>query len=300
MENYNIGGYDLNDFESFGRRCGCTRPSYVKRKQIDAKLREFSDANAAFRAESGIMHIPIQFIHLTNGALGAINAQQRQDQVDVLNAAYNPHAFNFVHDEADVKSVDNAEWFGMGHQSAAERAAKSALQVDPERNLNFYTTAGGPPGAGLLGWATFPWDLEGDPAMDGVVLLHTSLPNIGPPPYNLGQTATHEVGHWLGLYHTFQGGCAATGDHVIDTVAHGAPNYGKPAIGQSHNACNSEELAPVQNYMNYVDDDWMDNFTVGQVARMRNMVGSFRPEQLHNAGSDPALASACTRVSRVL
>ena len=296
MENYNIGGHDYDDFESFGRRCGCSRPSYVQRKQIDAKMREFRNANAAFRSTAGKIQIPIQFVHLTDGATGTVNAQQRADQVAVLNTAYNAHDIIFTYKEDEVKVVDNAEWFQMGHDSAAERAAKTALQVDPETTLNFYTTNGG----GLLGWATFPSDLEGDPALDGVVVLYASLPDIGVPPYNLGQTATHEVGHWLGLYHTFQGSCSATGDHVGDTVAHSGPNYGKPEVGLRHNACKADEAAPVQNFMNYVDDDWMDRFTDNQVARMRDMVGAFRSDLLKNEESDSALDSACERVSRVL
>ena len=109
-----------------------------------------------------------------------------------------------------------------------------------------------------------------------------------------------EIGHWLGLYHTFQGGCSATGDHVGDTVAHSGPNYGKPEVGLPHNACKEGENAPVQNFMNYVDDDWMDRFTAGQVTRMRDMVGAFRPELLQNRDSDPKLAEACKRISRAL
>ncbi len=224
MEKYNIGGHDHDDFESFGRRCGCPRPSYVKVRQIDAKMREFRERNATFRSTSGNIHIPIQFIHLTDGAAGTVNAQQRNDQVDVLNTAYGEHGIVFTHEEDVVKVEDNAEWFQMGHQSAAERAAKTALQVNPETTLNFYTTNG----AGLLGWATFPSDLAGDPAMDGVVVLYSSLPNIGAPPYNLGQTATHEVGHWLGLYHTFQGGCSKQNDRVSDTAAERTPAFGCP------------------------------------------------------------------------
>ena len=296
MESYTIGGSTFDDFQSFGRRCGCSRPSYVKRQQVDAKLREFRDANATFRTLPGAIEIPIQFTHITDGATGQITAQERQDQVEVLNGAYGPHGITFSYDEAQVRVVDNADWFRMGHDSAAERVAKSALGVDPEATLNFYTTDGG----GLLGWATFPWELEGDPVTDGVVMVYTSLPNVGRPPYNEGQTATHEIGHWLGLYHTFQGGCAATGDHVGDTVPHDGPNYGTPQVGLQHNACDPNALAPVQNYMNYVDDAWMNSFTDGQVARMRDMVGTFRPKLLGNPNSDVRLAQACNQVSRVL
>ena len=104
----------------------------------------------------------------------------------VLNTAYGGHGFVFSYKEEEVKAVDNADWFNMGHGSAAERSAKTAQHVDPENTLNFYTTNGG----GLLGWATFPWDLEGDTAMDGVVVLYSSLPNIGPPPLADKNTTT--------------------------------------------------------------------------------------------------------------
>ena len=294
MASYNIDGEQYGDFEEFGRRCGCPRPSYVRRRQLDAKIREFREANATFREAPGTLRIPIQFTHITDGATGAVDETQRKDQVNILNTAYSKHGIEFTYKEGNSQVVDNADWFRMGHGSAAERAAKTAQQVDPETTLNFYTTNGG----GLLGWATFPWELEGDPILDGVVVLYSSLPGIGAPPYNLGQTATHEIGHWLGLYHTFQGGCSATGDHVGDTTGHSGPNYGKPVLGERHNACAKTEQAPVQNFMNYVDDDWMNQFTGGQASLMRDMVGAFRPGLL--ASSDAGLSESCTRVSRVL
>lgn len=295
MATYKIGGEEFSDFEQFGRRCGCPRPSYSRVSQIDAKMREFRAANEAFRTTPGTIRIPIQFIHIVNGTEGQIEPKTREGQVEVLNTAFAPHRIEFTYSENDVKVKDHAAWFRMGHGSAAERAAKKALQVDPEANLNFYTTNGG----GLLGWATFPSELEGDPELDGVVVVYSSLPNVADPPYNLGETATHEIGHWLGLFHTFQGGCDGHGDHVGDTVPHSGPNFGKPEKGKRHNACDPSKKAPIHNYMNYVDDDWMDRFSDEQVTRMREMVAAFRPELLER--SDPALSEACTsRISRAL
>jgi hypothetical protein len=170
----------------------------------------------------------------------------------------------------------------MGHRSLRERQCKSQNQaLDPTTGLNFYTAR---PGGDLLGWATFPVDMEGDPDMDGVVMLDGTLPGGANAPYNLGLTAVHEVGHWLGLYHTFQDGCFGLGDEVNDTPAHADANFGTPSdAGQPHNLCDSApagSLCPIHNYMNYVDDKWMTEFTPGQKERVWTQIGMFRRDLL--------------------
>ena len=187
--------------------------------------------------------------------------------MNVLNQAFSGVSFCL----AGVDYTDNRRWFTMGHGSKAERDAKNALAWDPHTYLNFYTAN---PGQGLLGWATFPWDLNRNGNLDGVVVLYSSLPGGSAAPYNQGDTGTHEVGHWLGLYHTFQGGCNEPGDQVSDTPAEASPAYGCP-VGRD--SCSAAGLDPIHNFMDYTDDACMDHFTGGQNTRMSAMISTYRP-----------------------
>jgi len=129
-------------------------------------------------------------------------------------------------------------------------------------------------GAGLLGYATFPSDYEMAPQLDGVVLLFSTMPNVTETPYNQGQTLTHEVGHWAGLYHTFEGGCKGKGDYIADTPAQRQPTYGCP--GSAPSSCPGEEGDLINNFMNYSDDVCMEGFTPGQITRIQTQLRTFR------------------------
>lgn len=202
------------------------------------------------------------YVHvITNGTAGNVSATQINSQMTVLNNAFAGSGLSFSLAATDY--TNNAGWYTAGYGSTAEKQMKTALHRGTRDDLNIYLAN---IGGGLLGWATFP--SGGDLLMDGVVLLNSSLPGGSAAPYNLGDTGTHEVGHWVGLFHTFQGGCAKSGDQVADTPAEKSPAYGCPT---GRDSCRREAgLDPVRNFMDYSDDACMDHFTNGQRTRMQN------------------------------
>lgn len=257
------------EFSKFGRGCATKIPSPIEILRVDEEI----GANKSMRRLFSKLSIEVRFHHITYGGRGLISKNQRVKQIELLNLAFSGANLTFKYSESAVQYIDNYSWYYMGHGSAAEREAKSKLSSDSKKYLNFYT---GGLVSGLLGWATFPFDLAGDPVLDGVVMLDESFPNGTAAPYNLGMTGVHEVGHWLGLYHTFQGGCNGIGDHVHDTSAHIDANYGEPEVGKPHNACIAGEFAPIHNYMNYVDDAWMKELTDVQASRVKEQIMMYR------------------------
>ena len=119
----------------------------------------------------------------------------------------------------------------------------------------------------LLGYAQFP---GGPAATDGVVILNTAFGTLGTAldPFDNGRTATHEVGHFLGLRHIWGDKNDCSGDDfVADTPRAKEANQGTPDF--PHITCNNGPNGDMfMNYMDYVDDDAMVMFTIGQVARM--------------------------------
>jgi hypothetical protein len=227
---------------------------------------------------SGTINVYWHVINRGSGiANGDIPNSQITNQIDVLNEAYDPQGdgsgwrFNLV----STTRTTNSTWYTCAGGSC-ETNMKNALHAGTARDLNIYSNN---MGGGLLGWATFPSSYSSQPKMDGVVILYSSVPGGTASPYNLGDTATHEVGHWMGLYHTFQGGCAknaSQGDAVGDTPAERSPAYGCP-VGR--NTCSGPRFPgndPIENFMDYSDDSCMFEFTTGQDSRMNSQYTTYR------------------------
>jgi len=160
----------------------------------------------------------------------------------VLRATFAPSGFLW-----NYKGVDytiNETWAVDGD----ELAMKRALRKGTYRTLNVYFQK---EIGGNLGYCYFPDTITPDSEefwIDGCSILHTSVPGGAATNFNQGKTVTHEVGHWFGLYHTFQDGCDG-GDEVADTPAQASPTSGCP-VGRD--SCpNLKGVDPIHNYMDY-------------------------------------------------
>ncbi|KAL0948523.1 hypothetical protein HGRIS_011083 [Hohenbuehelia grisea] len=210
---------------------------------------------------------------------GNVPDSQINDQVDVLNKAYAPTglSFNLVNISRSEVTV-NAEWFHKaGPETLYQDSMKNTLRIGGPSDLNIYSvgfTDLPKKYEGVLGYATFPKTYKEEPQDDGIVLLFSSLPGGSSAPFNEGHTLTHEIGHWVGLYHTFQGGCGAVGDQVHDTVSEAIPSSGCP-VGRK--TCkNAEGLDPINNFMDYSQDSCLTEFTKGQIERLQAQMRTYR------------------------
>ena len=279
-------------FIDSGARCSTKPLSDLDRALVEEKIGPFIAARAQLMRDAnankgkpgggggggggttvtgGVIQVYVHVIRSSSGA-GDVSDTRIAQQLNVLNAAFASTGWSI--DLVGTTRTNNDSWYTMTPGSTAESQAKAALRQGSADDLNMYLAN---IGGGLLGWATFPSNYTSAPSKDGVVVLSASLPGGNAAPYNLGDTATHEVGHWMGLYHTFQGGCArqdSGGDVVADTPAERSAAYGCPV---NRDSCASlPGLDPIYNFMDYTDDACMVEFTAAQDARMDSMFSAYR------------------------
>ncbi|RJP66724.1 MAG: zinc metalloprotease, partial [Candidatus Abyssobacteria bacterium SURF_17] len=271
----------------------------------------------------GVTRIPVIVHVVWNTPQQSISDAQIRSQIDVLNRDFrhaNPDVNNtpapFLPLTADARiefflaNVDpnGAPSTGINrrqttvtsfsHNDAVKSQATGGADAWPaDRYLNIWVCQ---LGGGLLGYAQFP---GGPAATDGVVILHSAFGTMGTaaPPFHLGRTATHEIGHWLNLIHIWGDdgtGCSGT-DYVADTPNQGGPNTSTPTF--PHVSCgNAPNGDMFMNYMDYVDDPAMFMFTAGQVTRMQACLdgprSSIAPVTAPLQSSSPVVAWGANRL----
>lgn len=215
--------------------------------------------------------IPV-YVHVmaAEDGTGDVTDAAIAEQIAVLNTTFAGQessdaaqtGFTFV--LADVDRYFNNTW----HKDGASSKYRKETRRGGANALNMWLVE-----FNYLGIATFPWDYAKNPGVDGVRVHYASLPGGSIANYDLGETATHEVGHWLGLYHTFQGGCTELNDEVADTPAQSSPTSGCPT---GRDSCELPGLDPINNYMDYSYDSCYTEFSPGQAERMTQMFSAYR------------------------
>jgi hypothetical protein len=275
-ENHELGAGGLQRCASFKSQEAVEASEKIAQQLLLAK-------SGQSYATGGVINVYFHVIRKdTTWAGGNLTQAEVNEQIRVLNDAWAGTGWSF-----NLVSTDwttNGKWFTrlqMGSRNEVQmkqtlRKGTSGPNNTPgPKDLNIYTAS---LAQNLLGWATFPSDYASNPSYDGVVILNTSLPGGTATNYAEGDTATHEVGHWMGLYHTFQGGCGTgnnttSGDLVADTPGEASSAGGCP-VGRD--TCSSAGVDPIHNFMDYTYDSCMYEFTNGQDTRMDSQMTAYR------------------------
>ena len=221
------------------------------------------------------VRIPVVFHMITSGKEGVIKGKNIATLLSRLNWAFQGTPFSFY--LAGVDRTNKPSWYkDCGPGTANEKAMKKRLARDPKRTLNLYSCKPYIPEieSYVLGYSAFPFENPEDSYMHGIMLHPAGLPGGTDERFKRYGLAAHEVGHYLGLFHTFQGGCQGNGDQVADTPAQAAPSNGCPLNADTCPAAGADD---VHNFMNYSDDICSDRFSPGQIERMILLTGTYRP-----------------------
>ncbi|WP_439881018.1 M43 family zinc metalloprotease [Pontibacter sp. MBLB2868] len=247
-----------------------------------------------------IVRIPVVFHVVYNTADQNVSDAMINEQLRVLNEDFRkqnadisklPSMFGSL--DADTEIEFTLGGITRTATSVASFSSNDAVKYtsqggrdawDASKYLNFWVCN---LGGGLLGYAQFP---GGSAATDGVVCLYSSLPGGTAGNYNLGRTATHEIGHWMNLRHIW-GDRRCGNDYVDDTPTQQTSNGGCPSFPKP--TCNNTSDM-FMNYMDYTYDACMYMFTYGQKERMRAVFTAGGPRATFTGSRSGIFADAST------
>jgi hypothetical protein len=298
-------------------------------KQIEAEANKtiaaYAQSNAAFsKKANGIIYIPVVFHIIHDDSLQNISQSQIMDQIRILNEDFRKAAgtpgfssdpastdmlieFRLAQYDPSGRKSDGINRIESSLTNNADDAAKALSYWDSKYYLNVWVVKSiknSDPTSMILGYAQFPWDRNSRPTTDGIIIRADQIGVIGIGSASQGgRTLTHEIGHWLGLYHTFQGGCvggtssncATQGDQICDTPPVQSSSSGC-SVGK--NSCTNDvpDLPDmVRNYMDYSDGNCLNTYTAGQKTRVYSCLANYRStiygggtNNVAYAGIDPA------------
>jgi PKD repeat protein len=250
---------------------------------------KYASANRAEHESVRTIPVVVHVLHI--GGSENISDEQVESQIAIMNEDYGKISGS----NGDGSGVDTKVRFCLAkidpnghctngivrvfssltnHQTFERAFLKQLSFWDNTRYMNIYLVKS--ISGGVLGYSSFP---GGPPDEDGMVVRHDVFGNIGTASSSLGRTASHEIGHWFGLYHTFNNGCGTDvcldGDYVCDTPPQASPSFSCATL----NTC-SNDVPDVpdlkENYMNYTPDACKDMFTEGQKLRIQATLDSIR------------------------
>lgn len=264
-----------------GKRCGMKEPSPAQIAETNKIVNQWLRVNGGGTLRTSTQPVTTTtktvntYFHvITAGSTGVISAPKLRAQFTIFKNELAKYGFNFV--LKNTTFTNNEAWYYSGIESAAETQMKRRLKVGGADTLNVYFAYC----SGYLGYAYFP--VKNVSLYDGACIYSESVPGGAAVPYDQGKTLIHEVGHWLGLYHTFPQDsvgtdaqlCNQIGDHIADTPRMATPTSGCP-IGRD--SCpNNPGKDPINNYMDYSDDACYTSFTPCQTNRMHAMWEKYR------------------------
>lgn len=188
-----------------GIRCGTPSPTRDEAEKTRKALDSLFMQKRETRENSVIIPVAFHVVRHSDGYADVTDLQINMQMI-VLNDAYRDVGYQFT--LQSVTRTDNTYW---STSSRAESEMKRILAVSPASTLNIYTCD---LSGGILGYSYLPSTFNENSFMHGVVVLYSSLPGGTAYPFNEGDTLTHEVGHYLGLYHTFENGCIIPWDGI--------------------------------------------------------------------------------------